>query len=74
MLPNIRPITTTRHKAVNIAKMSIYIRGKNGFFGWQLQVAVDGHDFWETETYMHKPLTMHMSTKSLNSRENIARK
>jgi hypothetical protein len=69
MLPNIRPITNIRHKAVNIAKVS-----NCGFLGWHLQVAVDtmldGHDLWATETNMHTKLTM--STKSLLSRENIA--
>jgi hypothetical protein len=43
---------------------------KNGFLGWQLQVAVDGHDLYATETYIHKTLTM--TTKSLLSREKIA--
>jgi hypothetical protein len=31
---------------------------KKGFLGWQLQVAVDGHDLFATETYIHKTLTM----------------
>jgi hypothetical protein len=31
---------------------------KNGFLGWELQVAVDGHKLWATETYMHKTLSI----------------
>jgi hypothetical protein len=56
------PITNIGHKAVNMAKISICIRKTLVFLGWQLQVSVDGHDLWATETYMHKTLTM--STKS----------
>jgi hypothetical protein len=32
----------------------------------------NGHDLWVSETYMHKPLAMHMSTKSLLPGENTA--
>jgi hypothetical protein len=31
---------------------------KNSFLGWQLQVAVDGHNLGATETYMQKTLIM----------------
>jgi hypothetical protein len=38
-------------------KVNLY-KEKNSFLGWQLQVAVDGHNLWATETYMQKTLTM----------------
>jgi hypothetical protein len=60
------PKTNIRHKAVNIAKVSICIREKIVFLVPQRQVAVDGHDLWATETYMHKKWTA--STKSFLSR------
>jgi hypothetical protein len=38
-------------------KVNLY-KEKNSFLGWQLQVAVDGHHLWATETCMQKTLTM----------------
>jgi hypothetical protein len=45
----------------------IFSKEKNEFLGSQLQVAVNGHDLWASETYIHKTLTM--SNKSLLSRK-----
>jgi hypothetical protein len=83
MLPNIRPITNIRRKAVKLAKnVNLYQEKYDFLGGLQSQVTFDGQDFWAIDTYMHKTWaietylhkTLIMSTKSLLSRENIARK